>query len=52
MCAVDVDPVNYATKMQIYGQDLGSHYRGRILFKVLGKKYVHGTNGYEINDLV
>lgn len=45
MCAVDEPPVNYATKMQVYGADLGSHYRGRLLFKVIGKKYVHGTNG-------
>jgi hypothetical protein len=45
MCAVDEAPINYATKMQVYGQEIGSHYRGRLLFKVVGKKYVHSTNG-------
>jgi len=40
MCAKDQEPTNYASKMQIYGQSIGSHYRGRILFKVIGKKYV------------
>lgn len=46
MCAVDKEPQNYASKMQIYGQDLGSHYRGRLLFKVTGKKYLHSKTGY------
>jgi hypothetical protein len=46
MCAKDEPPVNYATKMQIYGEELGSHYRGRLLYKVVGKKYVHSRNGY------
>ncbi len=45
LSAVDQEPANYVTKMQIYGQDLGSHYRGRVLFKVIGKKYVHSKNG-------
>lgn len=40
----DISPHNFASKMQIYGQDLGSHYRGRLLFKVTGKKYTHGRN--------
>jgi len=40
MCAVDEEPSNYATKMQLYGDELGSHYRGRLLYKVIGKKYV------------
>jgi hypothetical protein len=46
MCAKDEAPANYATKMQIYGEDLGSHYRGRLLYKVIGKKYVHSKNWY------
>ena len=43
MCAVDEAPRNYATKMQLYGEEIGSHYRGRIMFRVIGKKYVHST---------
>lgn len=45
MCAKDVEPSNYASKMQIYGEELGSHYRGRLLFKVQGKKYVRSNSG-------
>lgn len=45
MCAVDEPPNNYASKMQLYGEDLGSHYRGRLLFKVIGKKYIRSSNG-------
>lgn len=41
MCAKDQDPINFATKMQVYGEEIGSHYRGRIMFKVIGKKYVY-----------
>ena len=29
--------------MELYGEELGSHYRGRLLFKILGKKYVRST---------
>lgn len=28
--------MNYATKMQLFGDALGSHYRGRLLFSVEG----------------
>jgi hypothetical protein len=49
MCAVDEPPNNYATKMQLYGEDLGSHYRGRLLFKVVGKKYVRSANAYHLS---
>lgn len=45
LCAKDEPPNNYASKMELYGEELGSHYRGRILFKVVGKKYVHSQNG-------
>ena len=45
MCAVDEPPNNYASKMQLYGEELGSHYRGRLLFKIVGKKYIHSSNG-------
>lgn len=34
----DVNPTFFATKMQIYGDKIGSHYRGRLLFKISGKK--------------
>ena len=51
MEAKDVAPVNYVTKMQIYGDDLGSHYRGRLLLKVIGKKYVHTKNGYYLYNI-
>lgn len=45
MCAKDVEPNNYTSKMELYGEELGSHYRGRLLFKIVGKKYVRSTNG-------
>jgi len=30
--------------MQIYGQDIGSHYRGRLMFKITGHKDMLTTN--------
>ena len=30
--------------MQIYGQEMGSHYRGRLLFKITGKKDLTNKN--------
>ena len=34
----DYPPYDMATKMQIYGQDMGSHYRGRLLYRITGIK--------------
>ena len=45
MCAVDEQPTNYATKMQVYGEELGSHYRGRLLYKIVGKRYIATKTG-------
>ena len=45
MCAVDQEPTCYASKMALYGEEIGSHYRGRLLFKVVGKKYIRSENG-------
>ena len=44
MAGKDVEPYNYATKMQVYGDKIGSHYRGRLLFKITGKKDVFTKN--------
>ena len=42
--AVDKEPHFEATKMQLYGQDIGSHYRGRLMFKITGHKDVLTVN--------
>jgi hypothetical protein len=44
MSGKDVDPTNYASKMQIYGDKIGSHYRGRVLYKITGKKDISTKN--------
>jgi hypothetical protein len=40
----DVQPTCYATKMQVYGDRIGSHYRGRLLYKIVSRKDVFTKN--------
>jgi len=35
-----------ATKMQVYGDTIGSHYRGRLFYKIIGKKDIYTKNMY------
>lgn len=43
MSGKDKEPLNYATKMQIDGSTIGSHYRGRLLFKAEGIMDMYST---------
>ena len=43
---VDKEPHFEATKMQVYGQEVGSHYRGRLMFKITGHKDLLTVNKY------
>lgn len=40
----DYPPYNFATKMQVNGQKIGSHYRGRLLYKITGQKDLVNKN--------
>jgi hypothetical protein len=40
-----------ATKMQVYGDTIGSHYRGRLFYKITGKKDIYSKNTYDIFNL-
>jgi hypothetical protein len=33
-----------ATKMQVYGDTMGSHYRGKLFYKISGKKDIFTKN--------
>lgn len=49
-CGKDEEPYDAATKMCVYGQEMGSHYRGRVLYRITGHKDILTTNKYQSTD--